>query len=60
MQIARRQFLTDVAGLLAMAAASRAAGRDAFAAPVSLKDPKVIEAVKRGLDFLAREQRRQG
>jgi len=60
MQIARRQFLTDVAGLLAMAAASRAAGRDAFAAPVSLKDPKVTEAVKRGLDFLAREQRRQG
>ena len=25
-----------------------------------MKDPKVVEAVKRGLDFLAREQRRQG
>src|SRR3984885_15698466 len=55
MGIDRRQFLAGATGLLAIAA-----GRRATAAPVSLKDPKVTESVKRGLDFLAREQRRQG
>jgi hypothetical protein len=31
-----------------------------YAVPPSLRDPKITECVKRGLDFLAREQRRQG
>ena len=56
MMISRRDLLTLVgASMLAGLAC-----RPALAVPPSRKDPKVVEAVKRGLDFLAREQRRQG
>ncbi len=58
MGIDRRQFLAEAAGLLALSAVGPTGV--ALGAPVSAKDPKVDEAVKRGLDFLAREQRRQG
>lgn len=55
MSLRQRCLIAMAGGLVLLATSSP--GR---AVPPSMKDSKVVEAVKRGLDFLAREQRRQG